>query len=68
MKITKRQLRKIVQEAMMLEMFDTGSAGDEVGGSSLEDKKKQCAAAGGKWVEGEKDEFGKAVGGHCSME
>ena len=72
MKITKTQLKKIIkeelEEAMLtLEMFDTGSAGDEVGGSSLEDKKKQCAASGGRWIEGEKDEFGKPVGGYCDQ-
>tara|TARA_R110002110_G_scaffold110662_5_gene275785 strand:- start:318 stop:536 length:219 start_codon:yes stop_codon:yes gene_type:complete len=70
MKITKQQLKQIIkeelEEAMLtLEMFDTGSAGDESGGSSLEDKKKQCAATKGRWVEGEKDEFGKPVGGYC---
>jgi hypothetical protein len=68
MKITERQLRKIIKAALTLEMFDTGSAGDEVGGTSLEDKKKQCATAGGTWVEGEKDDTGKMLGGYCNME
>jgi len=62
MKITKRQLKRIVKEAMQLEMFDTGSAGDAVGGTSLAQKKEQCELAGGKWVSD--DPSGKH--GHCS--
>ena len=62
MKITKRQLKKIIREAMQLEQFDTGSAGDEVGGTSLEQKKEQCKQAGGQWVSD--DPSGKY--GHCS--
>jgi hypothetical protein len=62
MKTTKRQLRKIIREAMQLEMFDTGSAGDEVGGTSLEQKKEQCKQAGGEWISD--DPGGKY--GHCS--
>ena len=62
MKITKRQLRRIIREAMQLEQFDTGSAGDEVGGTSLEQKKEQCKQAGGQWVSD--DPGGKY--GHCS--
>ena len=59
MKITKRKLRDLIREAMQLEMFDTGSAGDEVGGSSLEQKKEQCKLAGGTWVEGDaSDNYG----------
>ena len=69
MKLTESQLRKIIREELkavradqlyITEMIgDTGSAGDEAGGSSLEDKKKQCANSGGKWVE---EEGGY---GHC---
>jgi hypothetical protein len=62
MRITKRQLRKIIREAMQLEMFDTGSAGDEVGGTDLEQKKELCKQAGGQWVSD--DPSGKY--GHCS--
>jgi len=62
MKITKKQLQKIIREAMQLEQFDTGSAGDEVGGTSLEQKKEQCKQAGGEWISD--DPSGKY--GHCS--
>jgi len=62
MKISTKQLRRIIREAMQLEMFDTGSAGDEVGGTSLEQKKEQCKQVGGKWISD--DPSGK--GGHCS--
>ena len=47
---------------MQLEMFDTGSAGDEVGGSDLEKKKELCKKAGGEWLSD--DPSGKY--GHCS--
>ena len=50
MKITERQLKRIIKESLQLEMFDTGSAGDEVGGTSLAQKKEQCELVGGKWV------------------
>jgi len=69
MKITKSQLKDIIKEELekvisaddlyLAEMFDTGAVGAGAGGSSLEDKKKQCAAAGGTWVE-EGGEYG-----HC---
>ena len=62
MKITKSQLRRIIRESLQLEMFDTGSAGDEVGGTSLAQKKEQCELAGGKWISD--DPSGKY--GHCS--
>jgi hypothetical protein len=62
MKITKRQLKKIIREAMQLEQFDTGSAGDEVGGTTLEQKKEQCEKAGGEWLSD--DPSGEY--GHCS--
>jgi len=72
MKITKQKLIQIIKEEMAeamltLELFDTGSAGEDVGAMSLEDKKKECARIGGKWVEvEEKDEFGKPLpGGYC---
>ena len=62
MKITKQQLRRIIRESLQLEMFDTGSMGDEVGGTSLAQKKEQCELAGGKWISD--DPSGKY--GHCS--
>ena len=72
MKITKQKLIQIIKEEMAeamltLELFDTGSAGEDVGATSYEEKKRQCAAEGGKWVEvEEKDEFGKPLpGGYC---
>jgi hypothetical protein len=65
MKITKSQLKEIIKEELekvisaddlyLAEMFDTGAV--DAGGSSLEDKKKQCAAAGGTWEE-EGGEYG----------
>ena len=65
MNITKRQLRRIItEECLQLEQFDTGSAGDEVGGTTLEQKKEQCAKAGGEWVSD--DPSGKY--GHCSVQ
>ena len=69
MKITKAKLKQIIKEELeetmlTLEMFDTGSAGDEVGGMSYEEKKAACK---GKWVEGEKDDSGKPVGGYCDQ-
>ena len=62
MRITKKDLRRIVREAMQLEMFDTGSAGDEAGGLDLEKKKELCKKAGGEWLSD--DPSGKY--GHCS--
>ena len=63
MKLTKEKLRKIIREEMLLlEMFDTGSAGDDAGGETVAQKKKKCQEAGGKWV-GE-DPSGRY--GHCS--
>jgi hypothetical protein len=62
MKVTKKQLRRIIKESLQLEMFDTGSAGDDVGGTSLAQKKEQCELTGGKWVSDDPD--GKY--GHCS--
>ena len=64
MRITRRQLRRIIRESLQLEMFDTGSMGDEVGGTSLTQKKKQCELAGGKWISDSDDPSGKY--GHCS--
>jgi hypothetical protein len=63
MKITRRQLERIIRESLQLEMFDTGSAGNEVGGTSLAQKKEQCELAGGKWISD--DPSGKY--GHCSQ-
>jgi len=40
------------EQMLALEMSDTGSAGDEVGGMSLEQKKKQCAEDEGTWEDG----------------
>jgi hypothetical protein len=72
MKITTTILKKIIREEitkivstkdpLILEMFATGGAGDEVGGMSAEEKKRKCPP--GKWVE-DKDEFGKSYG-YCS--
>ena len=63
MKITKEQLKQIIKEEILqLEMFDTGSAGEEAGGASLVQKKAECEKAGGKWVS--EDPTGKY--GHCS--
>jgi len=65
MKITKRQLKRIItKKFLQLEQFDTGSAGDEVGGTTLEQKKEQCEKAGGEWVSD--DPSGKY--GHCSVQ
>jgi len=63
MKITKAQLKQIIKEEILqLEMFDTGSAGEEAGGTSLVQKKAECEKAGGKWVS--EDSTGKY--GYCS--
>jgi len=43
----------IKKEALQLEMFDTGSAGDEVGGMSLQQKVKDCKDRGGTWENGQ---------------
>ena len=47
---------------LTLEMFDTGSAGDDVGGTSLAQKKALCKKAGGEWIS--EDPTGRY--GHCS--
>jgi hypothetical protein len=53
MKITKKQLKQIIkEEILVLEMFDTGSAGELAGAMSNEEKKTACETAGGEWVEG----------------
>ena len=41
-------------------MFDTGAAGSEVGGMSVEAKRAACEEQGGEWVEPTGDH------GHCS--
>lgn len=38
--------------ALKLEMFDTGSVGDEVGGMTNDQKKTQCEKIGGTWTDG----------------
>ena len=35
--------KEILKEILLLEMFDTGTAGDEVGGMTLQGKKNLCA-------------------------
>ena len=40
------------EQMLALETFDTSAAGDEVGGMSLKQKKKQCAEDGGTWEDG----------------
>jgi hypothetical protein len=67
MKLTKSKLKQIIKEeleaAMLtLEMFDTGSAGDAVGGMTVVQQKARCKKAGGEWI-GE-DPTGRY--GHCS--
>ena len=63
MKLTKTQIKQLIKEEILqLELFDTGSAGDEVGGTSLEQKKKLCTERGGEWISD--DPSGKY--GHCS--
>ena len=62
-RLTKQQLKQFIKEELLqLELFDTGSAGDEVGGTSLEQKKKLCAERGGEWISD--DPSGEY--GHCS--
>jgi len=65
-KLTKSKLKQIIKEEidnmLTLEMFDTGSAGDDVGGTSLAQKKALCKEAGGEWIS--EDPTGKY--GHCS--
>jgi len=62
MKVSKKQLRRIIRESLQLEMFDTGSMGTDGEGTSLAQKKEQCELAGGKWISD--DPSGKY--GHCS--
>jgi len=58
MKLTPNKFKKIIQEElekMMLkvETFDTGTAGDEVGGMTLQQKIKHCKDNGGEWEAGQ---------------
>ena len=70
MKITKQQLKQIIKEEIskiisandlyLAEMFDTGGAGDAVGGMPAENMKDLCEKTHGKgaWVEGTAGENG----------
>ena len=63
----KQKLKQIIKEELpktmlTLEMFDTGSAGDNVGGTSLAQKISRCKEAGGEWIS--EDPTGRY--GHCS--
>jgi len=59
MKLTKSQLKQIIkEEILVLELFDTRSAGEVAGAMSNEEKKKACETdengrpTGREWVEG----------------